>query len=62
MNMGHWWNDSDTGKMKYLEIKEFQCHFFFYKSHMEQLGLVSNQGLQYESRNKGHDDKNNKYL
>jgi len=61
VNMGHWWNDTDSDNMKYLEIKVSKCHFFCHKSHMEQRCLGSNPSLQHESRNKGHDDNNNKH-
>ena len=27
MEIGHLWNDNDTGKQKYLEVYVSQCHF-----------------------------------
>jgi len=62
MNMGHWWDDNDNDEIKHLGIKVSQCHFVCHKSHMGQLYLGLKPGLQYESRNKGHDDNNNKYV
>jgi hypothetical protein len=61
MNMGHWWNDTDSDKRKCLEIKDSHCHFVRHKSHIGRLGLGSNPGFHYENRNKGNDDINNKY-
>jgi len=35
MGMEHWWNDTDRGKLKYLERNLSQCHFVYHKSHMD---------------------------
>jgi len=33
--MGHWWNDTDRGNLKYWERKLSQCHFVYYKFHLD---------------------------
>jgi hypothetical protein len=35
ISMGHWWNDTDRGKPKYLEINISQCHLICYISHAD---------------------------
>jgi len=37
--MWHWWNDTDTGKPKYLESNLSQCRFFHHKYHMDWPGI-----------------------
>jgi len=39
MGMGHWWNDTDRGKLKYWERKLSQCHFFHHQSHTDWPGI-----------------------
>jgi hypothetical protein len=58
--MGHWWNDNDSDKMKYLEIKVSQCLFMPQIPHGTALSGIK-PGLHYKSRNKGHDDNSNTY-
>ena len=42
MNTGHGWNDTDGGKMKYLDKQILsQRHFFHYKSHINWPGIES---------------------
>jgi len=33
--MENWWSDTGREKPKYSEENLFQCHFFYYKSHMD---------------------------
>jgi hypothetical protein len=35
MNVEHWWNDADRGKLKYWERNLSQCHFVHHKSYMD---------------------------
>jgi hypothetical protein len=38
-SMGHWWNDIDTGKLKYLQRNLSQCHLLHHKYHMDWPGI-----------------------
>jgi len=38
MFMGHWWNDTDSGKAKYPEKIFSKYHFVHHKSHMDRPG------------------------
>jgi len=35
MNIVHWWNDNDMGKLKFSKKNLFQCHFAHHKSHTD---------------------------
>ena len=35
----NWWSHTDRGKPKYSEENLFQCHFSYYKSHMDYSGI-----------------------
>jgi hypothetical protein len=35
MNMEHWWNDTDRGKLKYWERNLFHCDCVDHKSHTD---------------------------
>jgi hypothetical protein len=35
MTIGHWWDDDDRGKPKYLEKNLSPCHFVQYIFHMD---------------------------
>jgi hypothetical protein len=33
--MEHWWNETDSGKLKYSEKNLSQCHCVSHKSHID---------------------------
>lgn len=39
MGMQHWWNDPDSGKLKYSDTNLCQCHFNHYKFHTDWSGI-----------------------
>jgi len=39
--MQHWWNETHSGKPKHSEKKFFQCHYGYYKSHMNGMDEIS---------------------
>jgi hypothetical protein len=39
ISMGHRWNNTERGKLKYLEKNLSHCHFIYHKSHMDWPGI-----------------------
>jgi hypothetical protein len=37
--MEHWWNDTGSGKLKYLEKNLSYCHIVYHKSHIDWAGI-----------------------
>jgi hypothetical protein len=48
MSMEHCWNDTDKGKLKYLEKSLSYCHFFH--TNLTRRGLGSNKELRGERK------------
>jgi hypothetical protein len=40
MNVEHWWNNTNRGKLKYSKKNLFHCHFFHHRHHMHWAGIV----------------------